>query len=161
MSNGMPDLDQLLSESVDKQSDGMDDLDALLGESVSLRNEEAAVKFLREKQKKGGLPKAERDEDEARIRAWESKMEWDTKANIGVFNKTLCTCGSATFTWSHLMHMQVHKEKRVTRNVRATKQLALLPNLIAHQVLTVDACEECATAKGWDLAQEPASVWTL
>lgn len=159
MTNGMPDLDQLLHES---QSISLDnELDALLGESVKLREEEAAVKFLREKSKKGGLSKAERDEDEARIRAWETKMEWDTKANIGVFNKTVCTCGSATLTWSHLMHAQVHKEKKVTRTVRATAQVALLPNQIAHQVIAVEACADCAATKGWDLNQAPASVWML
>lgn len=157
MNKGMQELDDLVTESVN----ALDDLDALLNESVKMSDEDKAIKFLREKQKRGGLTKEERAEDEARIRDWESRREWDTKANVGVFNKTVCTCGGQSITWSHLMHMQVHKEKKVTRNVRATAQVAAMPNVIAHQVITVDCCEECAEVKGWDLSQAPASVWML
>lgn len=157
MANGMPELDDLLDQSLARS----DDLDDLLRESVKMSDEDKAIKFLREKQKRGGLTKAERDEDEARIRDWESRREWDTKANVGVFNKTLCSCGGFAITWSHLMHMQHHKTSKVTRNVRATVEVAAVPNLIAYQVITVDCCEECARDKGWDLSQPPASVWTL
>lgn len=157
MKNGIPELDALLEESTKRE----DDLDELMAESLKLTEEEKAVKFLREKQKRGGLTKAEREDDEARIREWEAKREWDTKANIGVFNKAVCTCGNVSITWSHLMHMQVHKEKRVIRHVRAKVEVAALPNQIAYQVVTVDCCIDCARDKGWDLNQAPASVWIL
>lgn len=160
MSNELPELDDLLAESIEPVSI-LDELDALLQESIKAVEEEAAIKFLRAKQKRGGVSKEERDADEARIREWEARREWDTKANIGVFNKTECSCGSMTLTWSHLMHEQVHKEKRVTRSVRATAQIATLPNVTAYQVISVEACTACAGSKGWDLSQPPATVWVL
>lgn len=161
-------LDDLLEQSTAKPPKAsapvpviLDELQDLLDESLALKQEEAAIKFLREKQKRGGGTAQERAEDEARIREWEARREWDTKANVAVFEVRECSCGTVETIYSHLMHWQQHKEKRISRSVRAHQQIAALPNMIAKQQVKVDCCSKCAELKGWDLKGEATFMWSF
>lgn len=154
-------LDELLAESkvAASSASGLEDLDALLGESMALKEEEAHVKWLRERTKKGGLTAEQAREDEARIRAWEAKREWKVTANVGVFELHECSCGNTTSVWAGLMHAREHRTMKVTGYVRATEQIASLPNLVAAQIVKVDCCPACAGMKGWNLDKEVDIVW--
>jgi hypothetical protein len=160
------DLDDLLTESVSlrakPKASSLDDLDALLDESMQIKAEEAHVKFLRERTKRGGLTAAQAKEDEARIREWEAKREWEIKANVGVWEVRECSCGAEPETvWVGLMHFRQHREKKISSQVRATEQIASLPNMIAKQTVKVDCCKVCAGAKGWDLNGQVNFVWEI
>lgn len=131
-----------------------DDLDSLLSESIALRDEAAATKGLREKLKRGGLAAAERAEIEASIRDWEARREWDTIANVAVWEKHECQCGGVNMYFSHVMHKQQHKEQSVIRYVATDKVLLDLPNLVAVQGMTTPMCPGCADREGFDLTKE-------
>lgn len=154
-------LDGLLTESINLRKPVKDDLEALLDESMALKAEEQHVKFLRERAKRGGLTAAQAKEDEARIREWEAKREWEIKANIGVFEERTCTCGQVETVWVGLMHFRQHREKKISSQVRATEQIASLPNMIAKQTVKVECCTKCASGKGWDLEGQVNFVWEV
>lgn len=148
-------LDQLLAESKPPR----DELADLLSESMAIKEEEAHIKYLRERTKRGGLTAEQAREDEARIREWEAKREWKITANVGVFELHECSCGNTTSTWAGLMHAREHRTMKVTGYVRASAQIASLPNLVAAQIVKVDCCPACASKHGWDLDKEVDIVW--
>jgi hypothetical protein len=150
--DGLEELNELLT--VSTRAATTDDLDALLQESVALREEEQATRKLREDLKKGRMSKAEKEETERKIREWEARRVWNTLANVLVWDRIVCDCGHEVLVFSHLMHMQEHREIAANRTVIAEETVPGLPNLIAKQTIEVPVCECCAAGKGFDLKRE-------
>lgn len=138
---------------------GLESLEALLGESMAIKAEDSAAKALQEKLKRQNLSKADREETERLVRAWQARVEWRTTANVAVFEHVSCECGFYSEAFSHFMHNQTHRHNaRQKRLVVADELDASLPKEVAIQTSSVPVCGECAERKGWFL-HKPSHEW--
>ena len=139
----------------------VDELDQLLAESVMIRDEAVATKNLREQLKrKAKMTGEERREIESKIREWEARNVWDTKAVVAVFEKVSCDCGFYTEVFSHLMHRQVHKHTPATTRMVVTETFDDgLPKEVARQISHVFICAECGPDKGWKMDDAEVMEW--
>ncbi len=138
------------------QVDGFDELEELLSESINLKNEDARIKADRALLKRrGGVSAEDRAETEARVRAWEARRVWEALANVTVFEKHNCACGSVHKVFSHSMQQQRHREQPgTTRLIKTDEFLLNLPNLVAMAEFDVPMCADCAESKGVDITKE-------
>jgi hypothetical protein len=134
------------------------DLEALLTEATTAQRDAARVKEARERAKRGGLAPQERAEDEARIRAWEARNEWQDAANVACFERYRCACGRQQTIFRQLMRRQTHRHLKqgATRWIEATESLASLPSEIVVKRWNTPMCTTCAPAAGFDFTHHMA-----
>lgn len=151
-------FDELEALDCNGENETLDDLEALLGESMASVKEEAEAKAARERIKRGGQSTAERQADAERMRRWELAHEWKIVANVGLFKRYACTCGSVTTVFEGLMTRQTHRHLRDSSRWQVVQAVrADLPNetMIQHHPRTT--CPECAGKLGFDLSR--AGEW--
>ena len=150
-----PDLDDLLAESqptaiAQATGDLLDDLDSLLAESVAAVNEAKAAKLARERLKRGGAY-AEKEEDLARIRDWESKHVWQARANVALFIQHQCACGTGNNVFEGIFRREEHRHMPGAMHwIKVETAKADLPNETVIQAKSTPVCNNCAAIKGWD-----------
>lgn len=151
-------LDDLMQESLEEPSSG-DLLEDLLSESLVQVREQREAKAAKDRLKRGGLSAQERLEDEARIRAWEAAHEWKAEANVSLFIRYICACGSHREVFSGLMQREQHRHltNHAKRWVAVPSAKADLPNEVLIKEQHMPLCYSCAEVKGWDLTK--ATVW--
>lgn len=163
----MGDLDDLLLEPPQlPEPDGLDDLDALLDESVKLRDEEREVKAARDRLKRryasgSGRTPEEIAEDEARVREWELRNNWEAVANIAFWERHRCTnCGRQQTIFRQLMLKQHHRTFPDTiRWQQVDETVPDLPQENLVEKWEVGMCTNCAPEFGFDFQEVPVGEW--
>ena len=153
-------LEELMEADEADEADGAeaDPLDALLEESMGAVREAKEAKAARERAKRGGQTAAEQAEDAERIRRWELANEWKAVANVAVFDRYTCACGSSQLVFSQLMVRQSHRHLRDSQRWQAsTKNSAGLPSETVVRERAVMMCAGCAPAHGFNM-QNP-TIW--
>lgn len=154
------DSDEALTDLLEElmEADEADPLDALLEESMGAVREAKEAKAARERAKRGGQTAAEQAEDAERIRRWELANEWKAVANVAVFDRYICACGSSQLSFSQLMVRQQHRHLRDSQRWQAsTKNSAGLPSETVIRERAVLMCGGCAPVHGFDM-QNP-TIW--
>lgn len=153
----------------DSSPNDFDDLDALLGESVTLRDTEREAKAARDRLRKRGAGSGRTPEeiaaDEARVREWEMKHDWEATAAVALFEKHKCTCcGRAQTIFRQLMLKQQHRIFPATTRWQQIDEIAdelsELPREIQVQKWETGMCTNCAEGFGFDFQQVAVSEWT-
>jgi len=145
----------------------VDTLDALLSESLSQQQERVAARkhqqLLRDSRdhalqrlRKGTGDELEKAMDRALVaKAAEALGEWKATANVGVFHRYNCSCGSSHAVFTGLMVSQVHyREKGLRQLMTSTAKRPGLPDVTLVREQRVATCNICASANGWDLQQQ-------
>lgn len=148
------------------QAPAFDDLDFLLTESVALRNEEREAKAAQERLRRrsaSGRTAEEVAEDEARVREWELKHQWEAIAAVALFEKHKCmNCGRSQTIFRQLMLKQQHRHLPDTLRWQQVDQLpdgVELPAEIQVQKWETGMCTHCAAEFGFDFKQVAVSEW--
>lgn len=145
------------------------DLDALLGESVAQRDAEREAKAARERLRRRGAGSGRTPEeiaaDEARVRDWEMKHDWQAVAAVALFEKHKCVgCGRSQTIFRQLMLKQQHRVFPATTRWQQVDEiadeLADLPREIQVQKWEAGMCTNCASEFGFDFQQVAVSEWT-
>jgi hypothetical protein len=146
------------AEADEPEAEPVDPLEVLLQESLADKREVDRAKAARERMKRGGNGYTERIADEALIRQWEEKHEWQAQANVAMFSVQMCACTSHRFVFEQLMTRQVHRHMRLSQRwVKTETSQAALPNETVIRNVHVPMCAVCAESKGWSLAS--ATTW--
>ena len=145
----------------------VDTLDALLSESLTLAQEQqqakAKEKLLRatrkdaeERLRRGGGSDLERAMDKALVaRVAEALGEWRAVANVGVFHRHNCQCGSSHAVFVGLMISQEHfREKGLRQIVTTLHKRPNLPDVVLTRDFKTESCSICASSQGWDFQQK-------
>lgn len=136
-------------------SDDFDDLNALLTESIEIVKETKLAAESRKRMKQvHGVTSAERQEDSARVLAWEAQHVWRPEANVARFVEQQCqNCGDCQYLFSGLLQRQSHRHLKdgSKRWVAVESSIASLPNEIQLATMTVPFCLECCDKVGFDL----------
>lgn len=158
-------LDALLADSVGDADSDLD-LDDLLAESVQLRDEEREVKAARERLRKRGVLASGRTpeevaEDEARIREWELRHDWEAIAGVAFWEAHKCTnCGRKQTIFRQLMLKQTHRQYPDTLRWQQVDELPSdLPQENQVQKWEVGMCTHCAGHFGFDFQSVPTGEW--
>lgn len=129
------------------------DLDTLLQESMRERKQALQHKEDRNALRNGLLSSTERAESEARIREWENKNEWTSKAQVILYNVWRCQCGSKSMAVFHCFAIrQQHKINRFSERflpVKGADLPAQLPKESKEISHTTEFCQECAPNRWW------------
>ena len=142
------------------ENETLDDLEALMSESLAQAQETAEAKAARERVRRGGQSPKEKAEDDARLRAWELRHEWEPAANVAVIEYRTCACGAHAAIFSQLMQRQVHRTMRASsRWQTVTSRSPSLPNEVIRKQVAVPLCLECLPKAGFDPAATPAAEW--
>jgi hypothetical protein len=146
------------AEAEAEADNGLPDLDDLLKESVTARNDNIAAKAAKDRLKRGGQSTRERLEDLQRLAAWEAAHEWEAKANVAHFGVQVCACGATHSLFFGLMERQTHRHLRTTQRwVKVDTTKAALPNEVVYRTSKAAMCQLCCTEKGWSWST--ATVW--
>lgn len=161
-------MSQPLPATSDPQAD-FADLDALLGESVAQRDAEREAKAARERLRKrssgSGRTPEEIAADEARVRDWEMKHDWQATAAVALFEKHKCVnCGRGHTIFRQLMLKQQHRvfpdTTRWQQVDEIAEQYADLPKEIQVEKWEAGMCTNCAGEFGFDFQLTAVSEWT-
>lgn len=150
-------LAELLAQATGQTTnDELPDLDALLAGAMEAKAEDEQVRVARERLKRGGRAKEEVDADVALIRKWEAARIWEPCANVAVFDRYTCECGTVNTIFSHMMQQRRMRTNHETLQlIQSDEMLEHLPNLLALQHFEVGMCRHCAPNFGFDLKAEP------
>lgn len=139
-------LDDLLAE-----SQANDPLDSLLAESLEAVNVEKEAKAARERVKRGGQSVAQRQEDAERIRRWELAREWETVANVALFERHTCQCGKHSTIFRQLLTRQTHRTLRHSTRWQTTDKVDTdLPYEVVVQKWESPMCVQCSDIFGFE-----------
>ena len=122
-----------------------------MAESLGQAKQELLAKTARERLKRGSGSQQEREEDAARIRAWEATHEYTDAANVALWERHRCACGRQQTIFRHFMTRQVHRYLRTTQRWVKTDELDDdLPNETMVQKWNTPMCTHCAPQAGWE-----------
>lgn len=144
----IPDLDDLLDESA---AGDLLDLDDLLGAAKAEAKDKAELKTARNRLAKGGLTDREREEDLARVRAWEAKHLYKAVANVACFTESMCErCADFTYLFTGLMQREVHRHIETTQRWLKVETIKTeLDNEVMVTRKTTPFCLQCMTEVGF------------
>lgn len=149
-----------------QQVDSLNDLESLLMESVAIRDEEREAKAAQERLRKrsgSGRTPEEIAEDEARVREWELKHQWEATAAVALFEKHKCTnCGRSQTIFRQLMLKQKHRQFADTWRWQQVDQIpedSQLEAEIQVQKWETGMCTLCSHEFGFDFKQAKVSEW--
>lgn len=165
------DLDDLLEESLEAEAEAEPaseteaDLDDLLAESVALRDDAKAAAEARDRLRKrhagSGRSAAEIAADEARVREWELRNDWEATANVALFERYKCQCGRQQTIFRQIMQRQVHRQYQATERWQVVETTDPdLPSEIMVQKWTTGMCTNCASDHGFDFQTLPVGEWS-
>lgn len=143
----------------------VDDLDNLLSESLVIRDELREVQAIRERLKRkhsgSGRTPQEVAEDEARVREWELRNDWEATANVALFERHRCNgCRRQQTIFRQLMLRQVHRTLAdTTRWQQVNETVAELPYEIQVQKWESPMCTNCSDAFGFDFKTCDVGEW--
>lgn len=130
------------------------DLEALLAESVAAQAEAGAVKAARARQALGKQSKEEQAADAARIAEWSARHEWQSVAQVAIFETVVCQhCDSATTIFTGLFVKQVGRNNQTSRRWLPPGpgvSFVDLPKQTAIRERAVAWCSTCIEEQGFD-----------
>lgn len=145
------DLDDLLG--APEASPDLPDLDDLLGTAKAEAKDKADLKASKTRLAKGGLTDREREEDLARVRAWEAKHLYKAVANVACFTESYCLkCGDYTYLFTGLMQREVHRHIETTQRWLAVPDGKIktdLDNEVMVRQQTTPFCLQCMSEVGF------------
>lgn len=134
-----------VAEEQAEEPEELDALEALLQESLEPVRAKAELKELRARMARGGLSMRERQEIEAKVREWEARVEWDSQANVALFTRQTCACGTITSVFSGLLMRQRHRvQQNSMRWIMTAEVNPRLPKEVAHREMHVPMCYLCS-----------------
>ena len=144
----------------------LDDLDSLLNESVKLRDEAREAKAAADRLKRryasgSGRTAEEVAEDEARVREWELRHNWEATANIALWERHRCVnCGRQQTIFRQMMLKQRHRVFPDTVRWQQTDETVDgLPAENLVQKWEVGMCTNCAGEFGFGFQDVPVGEW--
>ena len=138
----------------EESEDGFLDLEDLLNESLAASGEAAAVAKAREMLKKKGasLEEARVKELKEKILSWEIKNTWDIRANVTLWTRQTCSCGSEHKIYAGMFQHQILRANPSTKRwIKVSSAFSNFSNEVIFQDAQIQMCEVCAEGKGWDL----------
>lgn len=137
---------------------GFDALEALLAESLQVAAQKESTAAAKARLARDSGSAAERAEDAARVAAWEAAREWSLVANVAMFTRTVCECGSAHEAFAGLFARETHRTLGMSQRWRRADEAdAAMPNEVAMREASAPMCADCAERKGWLVGA--AYVW--
>lgn len=127
------------------------DLDDLLGTAKAEAKDKADLKASKARLAKGGLSDREREEDIARVRAWEAKNLYKAVANVACFTEARCAgCESYSYLFTGLMERSVHRHIETTQRYIAVDVVKTdLDNEVMVTRKVTPFCVDCMGAVGF------------
>lgn len=129
-------------------------LDSLLDESMALKAQTSELKSARTALKSGLVSGAERKELEADILRLELAREWLPAADVAMFSRQVCDCGSTSSLFQGIFQRQTHRNMRAS--ARWIKSTAVANMGLQKEIKTEDShvthCSVCIGEAGYPTA---------